>query len=137
MTPRIKGGGNLSIGGGQERQRFLHGARTRRFQVLVRATGVAEPCAVGDIDQRVRAILLVDHLAGKDRLVADQRTDERQGTCKVRGPGPRANPPTGTIWISGNQLGWYSPTGRTAPLLAAALWPLRRQTRRWCDVSAV
>ena len=86
MTTRIKGGGNLSIGGGQQRQRFLHGARTRRFQVLVRATGVAEPCAVGDIDQRVRAILLVDQNVSDALRHAEDVVMMNLGKVKAAGP---------------------------------------------------
>ena len=51
----VNHGGNARIGGPYERQALLDGPKTGLSQVLIRATGEAEPSIIGDVQQPRRS----------------------------------------------------------------------------------
>ena len=101
MATRVECDSDSGIRCPQKWKPFLHRTQPRGREVLPRTRRRAEPCVVGHVDHPVRAVRLVDDLAGKDRLVANQRSDRRHpgNPQGLADPDRDAKPPPGTSWM--------------------------------------
>src|SRR5690606_9395601 len=69
---------NAVIGNADERQTLFDCPDARLMEMLVRASGEAEPAVIGDIDQRLWPSRRLDQCPGKNRFITNECADRRQ-----------------------------------------------------------
>ena len=70
---RINNRGNAGVSCANQRQAFLDGAQARLLQMLIGAGRDSEPAVIGQVNDPAGAIVARRNIAGKNRLVANQR----------------------------------------------------------------
>src|SRR5262245_31865645 len=87
----IDDGRDSGIGGAYHRQALFDGAKLCLMKMLIGTEAGAEPRIVGDVEKPSWSLRTVDHLVGKNDLVANQRPRRRgAGDREQSGPGPSA-----------------------------------------------